>query len=578
MDKLALNVIFETSTLCLVKRLKFCHNCGTELRFQQAKFCPECGASLVSNETKGASVLQPALKEVPMSNPTHKEESVSHKFFESDLEEQTQAKINVYELGIKLEEVVEKIYQSRGYSTNRRQKIMGESGTQSEIDIVAKKGARVLAIECKNYASVVGIEKVRDFSEKLRDIGLSGNGVFVSLNGLSQGAEDFAQSRQIETMDSSELMEKWWAISVGRTESVKGQSLVLEYALPINVSFSQATAIKLANKNKVTISDAELIFHPYFLAEYNYKANFKDPTKELHKFSDRGVVYVDALDGKVLNQLPEKRLGILKAMKNLASASSKAENARNKKLLSELREKSPLPKYSLQIEENYHCNKLKPSISAKQALESATRFIIEKNTVEISYVPKNQRDEFIPNSNYVNFTPRRNDILIQKKDVVIIPRWSIEFESKNSSYRREVLACSGVILEDTMEYCPNHFKLGAIEFSKKPSVAVCESCGKALCEEHIRQCVICGKWLCNEHSFDCEVCHNHFCLEHEHLKCSTCNGSICCTCITNCPVCSSLYSPTHSLRCDICGRMICPNCITTTGLFRKNRICNSCAR
>lgn len=546
--------------------LKFCPNCGRELKLQQAKFCHECGFNLA----------KVALEDKTTSQPISSKSSEPESFLEQELPMQNPSKINIYELGIKLEEVVEQIYQSRGYSTFRRQRIKGESGTQNEIDIIAKRGTRVIAIECKNYSTVVGIERIRDFSEKLRDIRLSGNGVFVTLNGLTQGAEDFAQSRHIETMDSSELAEKWLVISVGRTESVKGQSLKLEYALPINVSFSQATEIKLANKDKVKISDAELVFHPYFLTEYSFSSNFRDPTKELHKLSDRGIVFVDALDGKILNELPEKGLGVLKVIKNMASATSKAQNARTKKLISELSQKSSLPEYDLQIEENYHANKLKPAISARQAVESAMQFIIEKNSVEISYVPKVQKDEFVPDSEFITYVPKKRDIAIHRKDVVIVPRWSIEFETSNSTYRREILACSGVVLEDTMAYCPNHFRLGSIEFSKKQPIAVCEVCGKALCEEHTRQCKLCGKWLCVEHSFDCEVCHNRFCLEHEHVQCIVCNGNICCSCLVQCPVCNTSFSPNHAIKCDVCRKVTCPNCITTTGLIRKNRTCKKC--
>jgi hypothetical protein len=558
--------------------MKFCPNCGVKLEVQQAKFCPECGASLAKTTSNDSRILEPSVKQTSIPNSASKGTPVIAPILEPDLSEQDLPEINIYELGVKLEEVVEKIYQSRGYSTNRRQKIMGESRTSSEIDIIAKKGRRILAIECKNYSSVVGIEKVRDFSEKLRDIGLSGNGVFVSLNGLSQGAEDFAQSRQIETMDSSELMEKWWAISVGRLESVKGQSLTLEYVLPINVSFSQATALNLANKEKINISDAELIFHPYFFAEYSFRADFRDPIKELHRFSDKGIVYVDALDGKVLNQMPEKGIGILRAMKNISSSTSRAENARTKKLFSELREKSPLPSYELQIEENYHSNKLKPAISIRQASEAAINFIIEKNTSDISYTLKSRQDEFMPNSKNIIFTPKRKDIQLLKKDVVIIPRWSIEFESNKSTYRREILACSGVVLEDTMAYCPNHFRLGAVEFAKKQSVAVCEVCGKALCRDHVGQCSVCGKWLCENDSFQCEACKNRFCLEHEHNRCSVCGGQICVSCLTTCPICQTPYSPNHLITCDKCQQAFCSNCVNVSGLIRKNRVCKRCSK
>ena len=366
---------------------------------------------------------------------------------------------------------------------------------------------------------------------------------------------------------------------MGRGESVRGQSLILEDALPLNVSFTQAIKIDLLNKEKVRVSEAELIFHPYFFAKFTFKAQFKDPTKKLHKFEDSDTLFVDALDGNVLNPLPEKGLGMLKAIKTISSQSTRAENARTQKLLMELRSKNPIPHYDVQIEENYRANKkLKPAISLKQASESVFDFIIQKNTTEIAYTPKSQEDEWLTQSHKVTFVPKRSDIRILSKDVVILPRWSIEFESSKRTYRREILACSGVVLEDTMLYCPKHFRIGSISFSQKQSIAVCEVCGESLCEDHVTRCAICNKWLCEQDGFECEVCKNRFCKEHAHLECPICNGQICYSCVKTCPICHTAYSPNHSVICDKCKRSLCPNCVVTSGLIRKNRICKNCSQ
>jgi hypothetical protein len=536
-----------------VSQTKYCPNCGVKLDVQVAKFCPECGLAL------GASKSEKSVNE---------DSPYPIKTLQEHVPE-----INAYELGTKLEEVVETIYKSKGYVTRRRQRLEGKSGTKSEIDIIAERGMKVIAIECKNYSGTVGIEKVRDFSEKLRDLDL--NGVFVSLYGLSQEAEHFAESRHIETMDSGELMEKWWIISVGRGQSVKGQSLTLEYALPLNISYNQVTRIYLKNKDKIKISEAELIFHPYFYADYVLSTTFRDPVKNLHKFKDSGTIYVDALDGKILNSLPEKGLGIIKTLKILSSQTENLQNSRTTKLLNELSGKNALSHYQVQIEESYKATKLKPAISIAQATNSVMEFIIEKNTADVSYTIKKRENDW-PETKQVTFIPKRKDIRISHKDVIIIPRWSVEFESLNKTYRREVLACSGQTLEDTMAYCPQHFRIGAITFSQKPTIAVCEICGTALCSEHVMQCAVCGKWLCEAHSFECEVCKNHFCKEHPHLQCTTCGGQLCGACIKTCPECHHEYSPNHSLTCDKCKQAFCPNCVTVTGLIRKNRTCKNC--
>jgi hypothetical protein len=530
--------------------LKFCPNCRAEIRFEGAKFCSECGYSFVQN-----------IKSEDIKPERHAT---------------TELEFDISELGKKLEEVVEKIYNTKGYLTKRRQRLVGESGTRSEIDIIAKKGNRVIAIECKNYSFPVGIDKVRDFSEKLRDLRL--DGVFVALSGLTKDAEQFAASRHIETLDSGELMEKWWAISVGRGESVKGQSLNVEYALPLNVTFTQATKIEVINKEKVRVSEAELIFHPYFFAEYTFRAHFKDPTKKLHRFKDSDTIFVDALDGSVLNPMPEKGLGIIKAIKTITSPDFKTENARTQKLLSELRSDCPTSTYSIQIAEDYKVHKLKPAISPKQAAEAAIDFITQRNTFEVKYTPKSENNEMFPQLHSVTFVPKRRDIRILHKDVVLIPRWSIEFEACNKTYRREVLACSGNYLEDTMFYCPNHFQIGTISLSKKQAVAVCEVCGQSLCENHVKQCAICKKWLCEEDGVDCSICKKRFCKEHTLYSCAICGEQLCEECVATCPICGAKYGHNHSLTCSVCGKSVCPRCVITTGFIRKTRTCKICAK
>ena len=356
-------------------------------------------------------------------------------------------------------------------------------------------------------------------------------------------------------------MEKWWAISVGRVETIQGQSLTLDYALPVNVGFAQATSIGLINKEKVIVSDTELIFHPYFFAEYSFYAVFKDPIKKVHKFRDEGTIFVDALDGKVLNPLPQRGLGILESIKNISSPTARTENARTNKLLNELQSKNPLSRYDIDIEGNYRANKLKPAISIKQAINAILDFVGEKNTFDIAYTPKSEEDEWLPQSRHLTFVPKRSDIRILRKDVVVVPRWSIEFESVGKTYRKEILACSGQILEDTMAYCPMHFKIGAFTISQKHTVAVCETCGKALCEDHVKPCAVCGKWLCQQDSFECEVCKRRFCIEHEHHECPICKGQVCKSCTIICPICNQSYSPNHAVICDKCRRNVCPNCV-----------------
>jgi hypothetical protein len=378
-------------------------------------------------------------------------------------------------------------------------------------------------------------------------------------------------------MDSSELMEKWWRISVGRGENVKGQSLILESALPLNISYLQAIRIDLLNKEKIRISEAELIFHPYFSIEYLFKAQVKDPTRRLHKFEDADTLFVDALDGRVLNALPEKGLGLLKAIKRIASETSGSENERTVKLLQELRNNEALTKYTVEIKDDYKGNQLQPAITPRQAIEAAMDFIIERDTQEIAYTPKTEEGEIFSQPHYVTYVPKKSDIRMLHKDIIIVPRWSIEFEAFNKSYGREILAFSGIILEDTMQYCPKHFKVGAITLAPRKTIAVCEACGQSFCDSHVKMCPICRKWLCEEDGIECTVCKNRFCKEHQLLSCSVCNKPLCNSCAVVCPICGTKYCRDHVRTCDNCKRNMCPNCVIITGFIRKTRTCKKCA-
>ena len=522
---------------------------------ENAKFCQECGFAL------------------------HAVSTSEQRITEEKIEGHKELKASIFELGNRLEEMVERILQAEGYVTVRRQRLVGKSGNQFEIDVIGKKSDRIIAIECKNYKEPVGLDKLTHFATKLEELGFKGKGIFVSPSDFTSDAAQFAQFRNIQTWTYDEITEKWMAVSLGRVESRKGQSLTVEYALPLNVDFIQATKIDLQNKDKIEFGKTpELIYHPYFSIEYSFKTQVKDPTKKLHKLEDKDTLFIDALTGRVLNPMPEKGIGILaKALKAVAFARVRSENERTKKLLQELRSKKPLRTYDIDIKNDYTVSKLRPIIRPREADGIAIDFVIEKNTQMITYYPETDEESFFPETESISYTPRKTDIRIIRKEMVAIPRWSVEFDSLGTRYAREILACSGTVLEDTLSYCPRHFKLGAITIVSKKTVAVCEICGQSFCEDHVRRCPICSKWLCEEHGIDCDVCENRFCKEHISLTCPICDASICNSCAITCPICNVKYGKNHAVTCDKCRTLVCPNCVTTTGLIRKTRICKRCS-
>lgn len=64
-------------------------------------------------------------------------------------------------------------------------------------------------IECKNYKKAVGVDDVREFGNKIQDIG-DVRGVLVSKNGFQDGAKKVAQHFDIELLNIRELIEDDW--------------------------------------------------------------------------------------------------------------------------------------------------------------------------------------------------------------------------------------------------------------------------------------------------------------------------------------------------------------------------------
>ena len=137
--------------------MKFCPECGSQLPLGPAKFCPNCGKSLW-NVTESSNTLEEQKEATVQSGQN-----------------------TIYSLGVKLEQMVEQIMKNKGFSTERRIKLRGQSGIFHEIDVLAKRENDVLAVECKNYgkARLVGIKEITDFQSKLQDLSQINHAMFV---------------------------------------------------------------------------------------------------------------------------------------------------------------------------------------------------------------------------------------------------------------------------------------------------------------------------------------------------------------------------------------------------------------
>jgi hypothetical protein len=518
--------------------VNFCPYCGNKITFS-AKFCPECGYDL----------QQMSKKEIK--------------------QEQTKNSVNIYELGEKFEQVVENIFQAKGYITTRRKRLRGKSGSINEIDVLAEKGGQTIAVECKNLSSDIGQEHIRNFWAKLNELNIR-KGYFATYSDYTSGARLYAQPRNITLWNRENVMESFLALSIGRFE--QGHRIQLKNALPLNLDYHVATKVNLKNVKDIEVRDhPELIYHPYYSIAYSFKATYRDPTKKSHKFSDNGTLFLDAIDGRVLNY----KGFTSKVISKIRMPFTKGDEKPRTKLLNELSRYQKATNYDVSVTNDFHVNKMEPEIPSRFATKLAVDFISDKNSKNITYRPKSSKS-MLDTIKVVKFIPQKNQIMIKKTSFFYVPKWSITFASKDIEYSRQLFAFSGTVVEDTIAYCPEHFEIGGLKFHTKNSVAVCEICGQALCEDHVKQCPVCGKWLCYDHGVECEGCRNLFCLEHISHTCAICSKPLCDTCTTQCPICNRLYSRTHEVMCEKCERFVCSSCIVTEGFLRKKHYCKNC--
>ena len=453
--------------------LKFCPNCGNALQGTNGKFCPECGYNLQSHLQSTSSPVQKqsilSLKAVD----THQAE-----------EEIEPPKLNTYNLGVALENTTASIFEKMGYSVEKRQRRPMKGGGIAEIDILAKRGNRVRAIECKNYdpSKSVPVSDMHVFRSKLIETDII-SGVFVTNTNFSEGAQKLGDSVGIELWDRDVFNEKVVAYLIGR---ISNPSLITDAVLPLNMDFTSASSLSIRNKQSVRLFSSILLYHPYFIVKYRLQAKRNDPTGKGHTFSDNNTYFVDALDGDIINaekNIMENIFGLLK---------NKEERLQSKeeKMISE--DLSTIEAISKTVLSNadYQVRVSEPEIKEAEILKIVKYHVIEKNKKSVSYTVK-VRGEFETRS--FPFVPRINEINIRGIKLVYVPKWDLEYEAGQSSFSRRLLGSSGRPIEDSIAKCRKCTIL------KMDTVAVCEVCGLPLCEKHSFQE---GRFLCIDHVSD----------------------------------------------------------------------------
>lgn len=553
--------------------MNFCPDCGEKIETESAKFCSNCGSNLqilkkVSNIPKKAEDDSKILNQPSPLIIGEKEEAIENADYIAK---------NAYILGDKFETMVEEILKAKGYLTERRVRIKGKKG-RSEIDILAVKRSKekemCIAVECKNYSNRVPVKDVRDFVSKLEDIGVS-NGLFVTHSNFSSEAKMWGENSGLELWDGNAIYEKFYELQIGRLNV--GDTINLEYYLPVNVDYSCVTALNFLNEHNVKISYAKQIWKPFYKVFYELDSVQVDPVRKKHRITDSGFFIIGALSKSPKNTdstdnfLKSASLGFL----------GKSKEEKEKGIFEIELDQEPERDLSIIQPEEYKLIKLTPQITKGDAKKETVNYVVQNNKKKISYeIPskgkKNQRDEFyieIPNIRLCTLTPSKKDVNITEILLIYVPKWEIEFESGNYKYTRVVSGNCGHTLIDTITNCNKHILKDVF---KRENIAVCEVCGESLCEKHIFQCLICNKWFCEEHSTKCIDCGTYFCKAHLTQICADCAAFICDGCKANCPICGEIHCKKHMTKCSMCDNKICTSCTKKEGLILKKTICKNC--
>ncbi|MEM0342905.1 MAG: restriction endonuclease [Thermoplasmata archaeon] len=451
---------------------KFCSECGAQLPALTAKFCPECGSRIQTSDSE-LSVPRPTTPPAPSSASEVQE-----------LEDVEPVKLNIYDLGVKLEETVAAIFQTMGYSIEIRKRLPTKSGATAEIDILLRRGSRIKAVECKNYdeSRAVGVSDLRVFKSKLEETGVFA-GVFVTNTSFSEDAEKLADSVGIELWDGDTTREKFFAYKIGRT---RNPSLVQDPVLPINTDFFTASALSVRNSGFVKLFSARLLYHPYVIVKYRLQARRSDPTGRSHLIEDKGTYFVDALDGDIINR--EKSL--IEGIGTFFKTREERRQSKEEKWVSEDLSRIEAVTRPVLSTKDYEVSVAEPDVTEADAVDIVRFHVIKKNTKNLTYQAKVRGEYEI---RQLKVVPRKNEVSIRGTKLVYVPKWNLEYEAGERTFSKEILASSGRVLVDDLARCSTCTVL------RKPSFVVCEVCGIPLCEKHSYNE---GRWLCFNHVSD----------------------------------------------------------------------------
>lgn len=382
-----------------------------------------------------------------------------------------------------LEDEVGRIFRNMGYSVEVRKNVTTEIGAPAEFDLLIYRHSRITAVECKNYddSRPIGAKDIRDFAQKIREMKKIRDGIFISMSSFTTGARTVAAENNIDLWDSSRYYDNHcnWILKRGRLQEKTPDPI-----LPIKMTLAQATDLAwMQNWQTIMLRRAALICRPYYQVKYQLTARRRDASGRIHTLRDEDTYFVDALDGRIVN------LGsnVVQEIGRFLKKDLRIQSKERKMIVEDLRNITPVLGYALP---DSGCKLVvpDPEVSERDALDLVRSHVVGSNTKEVEYKIK-IRGEMETRS--FTIVPRMTEVKVHEYKLIRVPKWDLTYEVGERLLSRRFLASSARVIEDDLakcEICPI--------LMKRASMAVCEVCGRPLCERHSHLEDI---WLCPDH-------------------------------------------------------------------------------
>lgn len=274
--------------------------------------------------------------------------------------------------------------------------------------------------------------------------------------------------------------------------------IVLDMTLPISLGYPEAINVNIDNPSAVKTSRADLEFYPYYVIEYKIDIQRIDPSGNKHNLQNHEIVIVDASNAELLSDT-KRMMEFVSKLNPFTSANKKdlvhGGIIERNQIIHDLKNVEPIRDHRLLLTSDYGINIIDNKISLTVAEKTVMQDVIIRNSKEVSYRIRKRKGK--TEERKLQIVPKRHEIEIRRKSLVYVPKWKISFRSGDFEYKRTALAASCIFTADEIALCSMHSSLAKIWNRHKRTIAVCEICGGAFCNDHIFR--INQMYYCKDH-------------------------------------------------------------------------------